>query len=143
MVLPVAADVVVIGGGVIGTSVAFHLAEAGVRRVVLLERDELGSGSTCKAAGGVRAQFSDEVNILLGKRSLEAFARFGTRPGQEIDLQRVGYLFLLSTPEDVAAFERSVALQNSLGVPSRMIDVAEAARLSPLIETDGLLAAAF
>jgi sarcosine oxidase subunit beta len=143
MVLPVAADVVVIGGGVIGTSVAFHLAEAGVRRVVLLERDELGSGSTCKAAGGVRAQFSDEVNILLGKRSLEAFARFGTRPGQEIDLQRVGYLFLLSTPEDVAAFEGSVALQNSLGVPSRMIDVSEAARLSPLIETGGLLAAAF
>ncbi|MEU9022289.1 FAD-binding oxidoreductase [Actinomadura sp. NPDC048394] len=136
------ADVVVIGGGVMGTSIAFHLAEAGVR-VVLAERDELGSGSTCKAAGGVRAQFSDEVNIRLGARSLEAFARFGERPGQEIDLHRVGYLFLLSRPEDVAAFEESVALQNELGVPSRMITVAEARRLSPLIETGGLLAAAF
>ncbi|MFB4296828.1 NAD(P)/FAD-dependent oxidoreductase [Actinomadura sp. NTSP31] len=136
------ADVVVIGGGVMGTSIAFHLAEAGVR-VVLAERDELGSGSTCKAAGGVRAQFSDEVNIRLGARSLEAFARFGDRPGQEIDLHRVGYLFLLSRPEDVAAFEESVALQNDLGVPSRMISVAEARRLSPLIETGGLLAAAF
>jgi sarcosine oxidase subunit beta len=137
-----AADVVVIGGGVMGTSIAFHLAEAGVR-VVLAERDELGSGSTCRAAGGVRAQFSDEVNIRLGARSLEAFARFGERPGQEIDLRRVGYLFLLSRPEDVAAFEESVALQNALGVPSRMITVAEARRLSPLIETGGLLAAAF
>ncbi|TDD36097.1 FAD-binding oxidoreductase [Actinomadura sp. KC06] len=137
------ADVVVIGGGVMGTSIAFHLAEAGVRRLVLVERDELGSGSTCKAAGGVRAQFSDEVNIRLGARSLEAFARFGERPGQEIDLHRVGYLFLLSRPEDVAAFERSVALQNDLGVPSRMATAAEARRLSPLIETDGLLAAAF
>jgi sarcosine oxidase subunit beta len=137
------ADVVVIGGGVMGTSIAFHLAEAGVRRVVLVERDGLGSGSTCKAAGGVRAQFSDEVNIRLGARSLEAFARFGERPGQEIDLHRVGYLFLLSRPEDVAAFERGVALQNELGVPSRMISAAEARRLSPLIGADGLLAAAY
>jgi sarcosine oxidase subunit beta len=141
--LPPAAEVVVIGGGAMGTSIAFHLAEAGVRDVVLLERDELGTGSTCKAAGGVRAQFSDRINIELGARSLEAFARFGERPGQEIDLHRVGYLFLLSTPGDVASFERDVALQNEMGVDSRIISVAEAKRLSPLIETDGLLAAAW
>src|SRR5207249_2642176 len=127
----------------IGTSIAFHLAEAGVADVVLLERAELGSGSTCKAAGGVRAQFSDELNIQLGARSLEAFARFKQRPGQDIDLRQVGYLFLLSEPEHVAAFERDVALQNELGVASRMIEVGEAKRLSPLIDTDGLLAAAF
>ncbi|PRY42332.1 NAD(P)/FAD-dependent oxidoreductase [Umezawaea tangerina] len=137
------AEVVVIGGGVVGVSTAFHLAEAGVRDVVLVERDGLGSGSTCKAAGGVRAQFSDEVNIRLGARSLEAFGRFGDRPGQEIDLHRVGYLFLLSTPEDVAAAERNVRLQNELGVPSRMVDVAEAKALSPLVSTDGLLAATY
>jgi len=139
----VSAEVVVIGGGVIGTSIAFHLAEAGITGVVLLERDELGSGSTCKAAGGVRAQFSDRINIELGARSLEAFTRFGRRPGQEIDLHQVGYLFLLSREKDVQSFERDVALQNELGVDSRMIDVAEARRLSPLIDTDGLLAAAF
>jgi sarcosine oxidase subunit beta len=137
------ADVVVIGGGVMGVSTAFHLAEAGVRNVVLVERDELGAGSTSKAAGGVRAQFSDEVNIRLGARSLEAFARFGDRPGQEIDLHRTGYLFLLSDPEAVAAFERNVELQNGLGVPSRMLDVAEAKTMSPLISTDGLLAATY
>jgi len=141
--LPVSAEVVVIGGGVIGTSIAFHLAEAGVTGVVLLERDELGTGSTCKAAGGVRAQFSDRINIELGARSLEAFTRFGRRPGQEIDLHQVGYLFLLSREKDVESFERDVELQNELGVGSRMIDVAEARRLSPLIDTDGLLAAAF
>ena len=141
--LPASAEVVVIGGGVIGTSIAFHLAEAGVTGVVLLERDELGSGSTCKAAGGVRAQFSDRINIELGARSLEAFTRFGRRPGQEIDLHQVGYLFLLSREKDVESFERDVELQNELGVGSRMIDVAEARRLSPLIDTDGLLAAAF
>jgi len=136
-------SVVVIGGGVIGVSIAFHLAEAGVPDVVLLERNELGSGSTCRAAGGVRAQFSDELNIALGARSLAAFTRFRDRPGQEIDLHQVGYLFLLSTSDDVAAFERDVALQNSLGVTSRMIDTEEARRLSPLIDTGGLLAAAY
>jgi sarcosine oxidase subunit beta len=141
--LPSTAEVVIVGGGAMGTSIAFHLAEAGVRDVVLLERDELGTGSTCKAAGGVRAQFSDRINIELGARSLEAFARFGERPGQEIDLHRVGYLFLLSTPADVASFERDVALQNEMGVDSRIISVAEAKKLSPLIETDGLLAAAW
>lgn len=137
------ASVVVIGGGVIGTSIAFHLAEAGVADVVLLDRGELGAGSTCRAAGGVRAQFSDELNIALGARSLEAFVRFRERPGQEIDLHQVGYLFLLSTPEQVAAFERDVRLQNELGVASRMIDTAEAHRLSPLASADGVLAAAF
>ena len=141
--VPGRAGVVVIGGGVMGTSIAYHLARAGVPDVVLVERDELASGSTSRAAGGVRAQFSDELNIQLGARSLEAFARFGEEPGQDIGLHRVGYLFLLSTPEEVAAFEAGVRLQNALGVPSRMIDPAEAHRLSPLITTDGLLAAAF
>lgn len=107
------ADVVVIGGGVMGTSIARHLARAGVRDVVLVERDELASGSTSKAAGGVRAQFSDELNIRLGARSLEAFGRFEEETGQDIGLHRVGYLFLLSTPEEVTSFEESVRLQNS------------------------------
>lgn len=140
---PTRADVVVIGGGVMGTSIAYRLARAGVRDVVLVERDELASGSTSRAAGGIRAQFSDELNIQLGARSLEAFGRFGEEIGHDIGLHRVGYLFLLSTPEDVASFEAGVTLQNGLGVPSRMLTPAEAHRLSPLISTDGLLAAAY
>jgi sarcosine oxidase, subunit beta len=135
-------EVVIIGGGVMGASAAFHLAEAGVD-VVLLERDTLASGSTSRAAGAVRAQFSDPVNISLGSRSLAAFERFGTRPGAEIDLRQHGYLFLLDDPADVSAFSASVSLQNSMGVPSRMISVAEACALSPLVSPDGLLAAAY
>src|ERR671914_1334131 len=114
------AEVVVIGGGVIGASIAFHLAEASVD-VLLLERAELGSGSTGKGAGGVRAMFSDELNVRIGIRSLEAWAAFGERPGWEVDLRRVGYLFLLSTAAEVAEFERSVEMQNRIGVPSRMV----------------------
>ncbi|MCV2490965.1 FAD-binding oxidoreductase [Geodermatophilus sp. YIM 151500] len=141
--LPSSASVVVIGGGVVGLSSAYHLARHGVRDVVLLDRGTLGSGSTCKAAGGVRAQFSDPVNIALGARSLETFRDFPRLFGQEIDFAQVGYLFLLGTPGSVAAFEANVALQNDLGVPSRMIDVDEARRLSPLVSPEGLLAAAY
>jgi sarcosine oxidase subunit beta len=141
--LPAAASVVIIGGGVIGLSTAYHLAQAGVDGVLLVEQGEFGSGSTCKAAGGVRAQFSDRVNIELGLRSLRTFESFGELFGQEIDLHQVGYLFLLDRPEQVAAFEHSIALQNELGVPSRLIGVAEAKERSPLIRTNGLLAAAW
>ena len=140
---PAQASVVIVGGGVMGLSTAYHLAAAGVRDVVLVEQAELGSGSTCKAAGGVRAQFSDPVNIELGNRSLRTFETFKDAFGQEIDLHQVGYLFLLDDPAHVTAFEANVALQNELGIDTRMIDVAEAERLSPLIETDGLLAAAW
>ncbi len=142
-VLPARASVVIVGGGVMGTSIAFHLAEAGVGDVLVLERGALASGSTSRAAGGVRAQFSDALNITLGARSLEAFARFPERPGQQIDLHTVGYLFLLTQPADVASFETAVTLQNSLGVASRLLDAREAAPLVPLLSMDGVLAAAY
>ena len=141
--LPSSARVVVVGGGVMGASIAYHLAAGGVPDVVLVERDTLAAGSTSRAAGGVRAQFSDELNIQLGARSLAAFARFADEPGYDIGLHRVGYLFLLSTPAEVADFEASIELQNAHGVPSGMIDPVEARRLSPLISTEGVLAAAF
>ncbi len=140
--LPGTADVVVVGGGVMGTSTAFHLAEAGVS-VLLLERGDLAGGSTSRAAGGVRANFSDELNIRLGQRSLEMFANFPQRPGQEIDLHISGYLFVLTTPHEETLFRNSVALQNSLGVESRMVDVEEACRLSPLLNPEGVIAAAW
>src|SRR5919199_2525219 len=108
--LPAGADVVIVGGGVVGVSAAFHLAEAGAE-VVLLERDQLASGSTSKAAGGLRAQFSDALNIEIAKRSLEAYKQFEQRPGWDIHFEEIGYLFLLTTEAEVHAFERSVALQ--------------------------------
>ncbi|MBA2740649.1 MAG: FAD-binding oxidoreductase [Actinobacteria bacterium] len=140
--LPARADVVVVGGGAIGSSIGFHLAEAGVD-VCVLERAELASGSTSRAAGGIRAQFSDPLNIALGRRSIEAYERFGERPGAEIDLAQVGYLFLLDRPEDVESFERSVAIQNEHGVPSRFISLEEAERLCPIAGLDGVLATTF
>ena len=140
--LPSGADVVIVGGGVVGVSAAFHLAEAGAE-VVLLERDQLASGSTSKAAGGLRAQFSDALNIEIAKRSLEAYKQFEQRPGWEIDYEEIGYLFVLTTETELDAFTRSVALQNELGVPSRIITPDEARELCPLIAGEDILAASY
>lgn len=140
--LPGAAEVVVIGGGVMGASTAFHLAEAGVD-VVLLERGDLAGGSTSRAAGGVRANFSDELNIALGKRSLDLFRDFVNRPGQGIDLHTSGYLFVLTDVESVEHFTAAVALQQSMGIEARMISVDEAVRLSPMLNPEGVIAAAW
>src|SRR4051795_9528917 len=96
--LPARAEVVVVGGGVMGASAAFHLAEAGAD-VVLLERGQLAGGSTSKAAGGLRAQFSDALNIEIAKRSLEAYKRFEQRPEWEIGYEEIGYLFVLTTED--------------------------------------------
>ncbi|MFC7303886.1 NAD(P)/FAD-dependent oxidoreductase [Streptomyces monticola] len=131
------------GGGVMGTSIAFHLAEAGVRDIVVIERDELACGSSGKPIGGIRAQFSDPLNIQLGSRSLRAFQDFPRRPGADIRLDTVGYLFLLTSEEQAAEFETGVGIQNDLGVPSRMVDPAEARRLCPYLSTEGLVAGTY
>lgn len=141
--LPASAEVVVVGGGVMGASAAFHLAEAGVTDVLLLERDALAGGSTSRSAGGVRAQFSDAVNVALGLRSLPAFEQFGVRPGGEIDLHQVGYLFLHTEAEAWATAQEAVELQNSMGVPTRLLTAAEAGALSPGVEVGDVLGATF
>ncbi|WP_055563366.1 NAD(P)/FAD-dependent oxidoreductase [Streptomyces atriruber] len=140
--VPSTADVVIVGGGVMGASIAFHLAEAGVRDIVVVERGELAGGSSGKPIGGVRAQFSDPLNIELGHRSLRAFRDFPRRPGADIGLDTVGYLFLLTDPVQAADFEAAVRTQNALGVPSRMIGPPQARALCPYLSTDGLVAAA-
>ncbi|MFG2792464.1 NAD(P)/FAD-dependent oxidoreductase [Streptomyces sp. NPDC048419] len=141
--VPPTAGVVIIGGGVMGASAAFHLAEAGVTDVVVVERGELACGSSGKPIGGIRAQFSDPLNIELGSRSLRAYEDFPHRPGADIRLDTVGYLFLLTSDQQATEFEASVRTQNALDVPTRMITPDEARRLCPYVSTDGLVAAAF
>jgi len=109
--LPERAAVGIIGGGVMGTSIAFHLAEAGVGDIVVIERDTLGSGSSAKPLGGVRATFSDPGNIQLGQRSLEAFERFHETFKTDIGLQQVGYLFLCRNEAELAALENTTGVQ--------------------------------
>src|SRR5207245_11036611 len=86
------ADVVIVGGGIVGASIAYHLAGKGVRDVVVLERDRLGSGSTAKNAGGIRYQFSSEINVRLSQRSIPQIERFADEMGIDPAFKQVGYL---------------------------------------------------
>jgi sarcosine oxidase subunit beta len=137
------ADVVVIGGGVIGTAALHSLVELGCTRTLLLERETLGSGSTGHCAGGVRTLFSDDLNVRIGLESIERLRRFPDEVGQELDLRLSGYLFLLDTPDDLSRFEADLGLQARHGIDTRVISPAEAAWIIPQLSTDGLLGAAF
>src|SRR5476649_620458 len=138
------AEVVIVGGGCMGASVAYHLARLGVTDVVVLEREKmLATGSTGRNAGGVRHQFSNEANIRLSIESIGVLERFADEVGQTIDFHQDGYLFLLSSDASVETFRMNVALQRSLGVDVQWLDAAEAAMLSPGLDTEGVLGATF
>jgi sarcosine oxidase subunit beta len=138
------ADIVIIGGGAVGASIAYHLAQRGVgRNVVLLERATLGSGSTGRSAGGIRSQFSTEINIRFSLESVAFWRTFEDRLGLPVDYREIGYLFLAQTEAQRDQFIRNIALQNRLGVPSWLVDRAEIARLVPGLFTDDLVAGAY
>jgi sarcosine oxidase subunit beta len=126
-----------------GVSTAWHLARAGVGSTVVIERNLLGSGSSAKPFGGVRATFSDPGNILLAQRSLEAYERFGAEFGVDIGLRQVGYLFLCRTENELAAVESSTELQNRIGGSSQMVSPERVAQLNPFIDPSVLLGASF
>ena len=139
-----AADVVIVGGGCMGASVAYHLSRRGVTDVVLVEREKLlGTGSTGRNAGGVRHQFSNEANIRLSIESIRLLERFADEVGQAIDFHQDGYLFLLTTPASVATFRDNVALQRRLGVDVQWLDARQAAELAPGLDVDGVAGATF
>ena len=137
------ADVVIIGGGVIGASIAYHLVSKGVRDVIVLERDRLGSGSTSRNAGGVRLQFSTEINVRLSQRSLQRLERFEDELGVDPDFKQVGYLFLVTTDRDAVAFERSLELWARLGVPAQRLDQKQVHELFPEVRVDDVRFATF
>jgi sarcosine oxidase subunit beta len=142
--LPTTADVVIIGGGVMGASTAFHLARRGCKNLVLLEKAPfLGAEATGKCAGGIRYQFSTEINVRLSLLSLPMLERFEEELGQAIDLRWPGYLFLLDNAADLAVFRSNVALQNRLGIPSRILAPAEVAARVPLLNLEGIVAGAW
>jgi sarcosine oxidase subunit beta len=141
--IPRTADVVIVGGGIIGVSIAVHLAERGMTDVVILEREAVAAGATSQATGGIRQQFTTESQIRLSVESVRFYERFAERVGQPLAFRQVGYLFLLSTPGQNDAFRQAVALQNSLGVPSELLAAETIARQHPMIDTTGIVGGSF
>ena len=137
------ADVVIVGGGVIGASIAYHLSLRGAGRIVVLEKERLGTGSTGRNAGGIRLQFSTEVNVRLSQRALPRLEAFSDEMGVDPQFHQVGYLFLITAERDVAPFERSLALWQRLDVPARRLTAAEAHDLFPEVRVDDVRFATF
>ncbi len=144
MTLPHTAEIVIIGGGVMGASTLYHLAARGQKNVILLEKEEFfGQGATGRCAGGVRYQFSTEINIKLSLESLPMLERFKEEIGQDIDYRQCGYLIVCTNEKDRVAFQRNVKLQNSLGVGTQWLDGDEVRKRLPLFHFEDAIGATF
>ena len=138
------AEVAIVGGGIIGASVAYHLAARGVKNVVVFEReDALGTGSTGKCAGGVRLQFSNPANVAMSQLSVAALKRFEEEIGTPIDFRQNGYLFVLTDETQLETFRENASRQRELGVPVEVLTPEEARRLVPEMAIDDLAGATF
>jgi sarcosine oxidase subunit beta len=142
--LPADVDAVVIGGGAIGCSVAYNLARRGMKKVVVLDRGNLGEGSTGRCAGGVRQQFSTEVNVRIGMLSVEILNGFEARLGRSADFHQIGYLFVACDDEAMVDLRRNLEVQRRAGLQdSREVDVEEIAAMVPGLRVDDLRGGSF
>jgi sarcosine oxidase, subunit beta len=139
--LPRTAAIAIIGGGAIGCSIAYHLGQRGVKDVVVLEAETLGSGSTSKAAGGIRAQFPTETEIGFSFEALDFFKRFKEEMGVDAEFRQIGYLTLISSESALVGYRERVSLQQRMGVDVRIISPQDAGEIVPSLRVDDLLAA--
>jgi len=144
MDFPTSADVVIIGGGVMGASAAYHLASRGIRDLVLLEKEEFfGTGATGRCAGGVRYQFSTEINVKLSLESLPMIERFKEEIGQEVNYRQCGYLLIATNDKDAAVFKHNVEMQNKLGIQTQLMSGDEVRSRLPMMQFDDAIAGTF
>ncbi|MFH2035463.1 MAG: FAD-binding oxidoreductase [Candidatus Zixiibacteriota bacterium] len=138
------ADVVIIGGGIIGLAAAYQLAKMKYGKVIVVEKEMfMGTGATAKCAGGVRAQFSTRINIEMSMKSEEMLVGFGDESGFPIVFDQNGYMFLLSDENELKSFTKAMELQKSLGLKVEMIDPGEAKKIAPPVRTDDIIKATF
>lgn len=142
--LPKTADIIIIGGGVMGASAAYHLAKRRAKNIVLLEKEShFGTGATGRCAGGVRYQFSTEINVTLSIHSLPMIERFKEELGQDPGYHKYGYLLVATNENIVKEFEHNVAMQNRLGVQTELLSGDEVRKRLPMMRFDDALAGTF
>ena len=127
------ADAVIIGGGVTGVSIAFHLAGSGLPRVLVLERKFLGSGGTGRSVGIIRQLYPTREASEMVLRSLAVFERFGEAVGGDAGFVRTGALIGVS-PAMRPTLERTLALQQGIGIQAEIVDPSDLARIEPRID---------
>jgi sarcosine oxidase subunit beta len=135
-------NVAIVGGGIVGLASAYYLAERGAD-VTVYEKGSVGSGSTERSVGGIRAQYSTPVNVELSLASMAVWAEFEAKFGVDIAYRRPGYLFAAREAATARAFEEQVAMQNDLGVPSRLLDPEEATEFCPGLRAEEFVAATY
>ncbi|AMM54874.1 NAD(P)/FAD-dependent oxidoreductase [Pyrococcus kukulkanii] len=138
--LPERAEIVVIGGGIVGVTIAHELARRG-EDVVVLEKRFIGSGSTFRCGTGIRQQFNDEANVKVMKRSVELWKKYSEE--YNFSFEQTGYLFLLYDDKEVEEFKRNIKIQNKFGVPTRLITPEEAKEIVPLLDISEVIAASW
>ncbi len=135
--------VVIVGGGIIGISIAYHLSARGYHDVTVLERNLVGEGATARATGGIRQQFSSQVNVDLSHRSIPFWETFEERTGSPLDFRRHGYLFLIADAAQHESFRRNAAMQRKLGVDVQELRPDEIAEVFPTTRVDDLVGATY
>jgi sarcosine oxidase, subunit beta len=141
----VTGDIAIVGAGIVGLSIAFHLAERNAGRIVVYEQEGIGAGASGVQPGGVRQQWSTRLNCVMARDSLGFYTRIGERlaPRADPGFRACGYLFVAHEPETLERLRRDVHLQNEVGVPSRLLTPDAAGAIVPGLDTEGLLGAAF
>ena len=129
--LPEKASTVIIGGGVVGLSLAYHLSKLGVEDIVVLEKGYLNSGATGRCGGGVRQQWATENNVLMMKENIKIFKEFASETGINTWFRQGGYLFVATSDEQQVALEKNCQLHNSLGVKTKILTPLEAEKVVP------------
>jgi len=137
------ADVVIVGAGIMGLSIAYHLAARGMTRVTVVDRSYLCGGASGRNGGGVRAQWSSEKNVRLMLESIRMCREFAAKMKINVWLRQGGYLFLARSAAQRATLEKSVTLQNECGLPTQMLSPKEAQRIVAELDVDGVQAASY
>ncbi|NLJ58842.1 MAG: FAD-binding oxidoreductase [Tissierellia bacterium] len=139
------AEIVIIGGGISGCSIAYNLAKKGVKNIVVLEKDYICSGSTGRCGAGVRMQWGTEMNCKIAKKSIEFYENANEilEYERDVEFKQKGYLLVAHTEHEVEQFKKNVEVQHSCGIPSKMISLQEAKEIVPYLNTDILKGAAF
>ncbi|MEG0895222.1 MAG: FAD-dependent oxidoreductase, partial [Oscillospiraceae bacterium] len=139
------ADIVIIGGGISGCAIAYELAKAGMKNIIVIEKRFLTAGATGRCGAGIRMQWGTELNCKLSQYALNRFETLNDELEYEFDveLNQGGYLMIAATQHEMEQFEKNVALENSLGIPSKMVDVKECLEIVPHLAPEHIVGGSY